>query len=238
MRTFSLYGGLWRLYRWGLDLLFPPQCVVCGRVNRWLCPTCAESIAPLTEPVCPRCGRLWDGPGVCPVCQKTQLHVAPIHSGFLFRDEIREVVHALKYRGAKEIIQPLVPHLVVQWQRYEMSSTALIPVPLHPQRQLHRGYNQSAVLARALGRALHIPVLRGVLIRTRNTASQTKLNRAERLGNVAGAFVCTAPAAIRGKTVTLVDDVATTGATLEACAVALLNVGAASVNAFTLARAV
>ena len=238
MRFSSLYRWGGQFYRWTLDLLLPPQCVVCGKVNRWLCSTCADKIQPLSEPVCPRCGRVWNGEGICPVCQGNSLHVAPIHSAYLFRDEIREVVHALKYRGAWKIVFPLVPSLVAQWQRYAMISDVLLPVPLHPQRKLRRGYNQSEVLARALGAALHLPVLNNVLVRTRNTASQTKLNRTERRSNVLGAFSCKNPEAIQGKTVTLVDDVATTGATLDACAVVLLNQGAASVNAFTLARTV
>ena len=131
-------------------------------------------------------------------------------------------------------------HLVsaMQWQRHGNPTRCrpmyLIPVPLHPEREQKRGYNQSVLLARELGRILNVPVVEDELVRTRNTASQTHLSREERLTNVAGAFACKTQHRFAGKRVTLIDDVATTGATLDASALALLAYGAEKVGAFTL----
>jgi ComF family protein len=123
------------------------------------------------------------------------------------------------------------------WKFYLMQTDLLIPVPLHPKREQQRGYNQAVLLARELGNVLNVPVIEDALIRTRNTVSQSHLNRQERLENVAGAFTCQSINGIAGQQVILIDDVATTGATLDACALALMVNGVDKVGAFTLARA-
>ncbi len=122
------------------------------------------------------------------------------------------------------------------WQKTPLPADVLVPVPLHPHRQRERGYNQAALLAQAFGKTVGIPVLTDVLFRCRNTVSQTTLNAQERRANVADAFTCV-PGSVQGKQVLLIDDVCTTGATLEACSIALRTGGAISVWALTLARA-
>lgn len=118
-----------------------------------------------------------------------------------------------------------------------MQSDVLVPVPLHLGREARRGYNQSALLAIALGQRLDVPVVLNALTRVRNTRSQTQLGFEERQTNVQGAFAATDAANLAGKRVTLIDDVATTGATLNACAEALLVHGVSQVSAFTLVHA-
>lgn len=171
------------------------------------------------------------------MCQVSPLTVAPIHAAFLFDDQIRDALHALKYRGGTALVAPLAPRMAEAWRSNGMQCDLLIPVPLHPKRETQRGYNQAAVLARALGHEIRVSVAERALARTRNTASQTRLNRQERKQNVEAAFICEAPTLVAGRHVTLIDDVATTGATLDACATALLAQGAQRVSAFTLARA-
>lgn len=171
------------------------------------------------------------------MCQVSPLSVAPIHAAFLFDDQIRDALHALKYRGGTSLVTPLAPRMAEAWRARGMQCDLLVPVPLHPKRETQRGYNQAALLARALGREIRVPIAEQALARTRNTVSQTHLNRQERRQNVDAAFVCEAPTRVAGRHVTLVDDVATTGATLDACAVTLLAQGAQQVSAFTLARA-
>ncbi len=146
-------------------------------------------------------------------------------------------MYALKYRGGREIASRLAGHMKQAWDNAAMESDFLIPVPLHPEREARRGYNQSALLAIALGKQINIPVEVNALMRVRNTRSQTQLGFAERQTNVRGAFATTGMIDITDKRVTLIDDVATTGATLNACAEALLVHGASQVNAFTLTRA-
>lgn len=171
------------------------------------------------------------------MCRVAPLSVSPIRSVFLFRDEIRDVIHALKYRGARDILRPLAGRIAESWHYHDMPSDVLVPVPLYKKREAKRGYNQAVLVAKTLGLQIGLPVVAGVLCRVRDTVSQTRLNRDERKQNVDAAFACVTCAPFAGRRVTLVDDVATTGATLEACATVLLACGAQSVNAFTLARA-
>lgn len=171
------------------------------------------------------------------MCRAAPLHVSPIRAAFLFEGEIRDVIHALKYRGARDILRPLEQRMAASWRQYNMQSDVLLPVPLHAKREAKRGYNQAVLVAKAMGRQIGTPVVEDVLVRVRETASQTKLNREERKRNVDAAFACVTCTLVNARRVTLVDDVTTTGATLEACAKVVLACGAQSVNAFTLARA-
>ncbi|MBN1921395.1 MAG: ComF family protein [Anaerolineae bacterium] len=171
------------------------------------------------------------------VCQEHPLQVNPVRSAFLFEEPIRSAIHALKYRGGVQVIDALAEPLKKAWCSLDMTSDLLIPVPLHKRREARRGYNQALVLAHALGAQLNLPTASRALQRVRDTASQTRLNREARRQNVADAFAVFPGLDLTGLVVTLVDDVATTGATLNACAVVLLEAGAKAVNAFTLARA-
>jgi len=226
-----------RLYRLLLDLVLPPCCVVCGKVEVWLCDGCAEQIPFADRPVCPRCGDAWDGPELCPRCRTSPLRAAPITSVFLFQDAIRDAVHALKYRGGVQVVDPLSGRMAEAWRCWGLSSDLLVPVPLFSDREALRGYNQSALLARALSTRVEVPIDETILFRTRATASQTHLGRQERWDNVRDAFACSNARDLSGLRITLLDDVATTGATLDACAVALIAQGARNVSAFTLAHA-
>jgi len=226
-----------RLYDRILDLVFPPCCAVCGEVNTWLCAGCAQALPLIDHPICPRCGNGWDGLGVCPRCAASPLRAAPIRSTFLFQDAVREVIHALKYRGGSGVVGPLAQRMADAWHAWGLKSDLLVPVPLHAEREAQRGYNQSLLLARALAPLVGVPLAEDLLFRIRATASQTRLDRDERRENVKDAFACSDSHAIIGLSVTLIDDVATTGATLDACAVALLARGAREVTAFTLAHA-
>ncbi len=161
----------------------------------------------------------------------------PVRSTFLFEDEIRDLIHALKYRGGTSVALAVAPKMAQAWRRYGMVSDLLVPVPLHPRRETKRGYNQAYLLARALSWQVDVPVAPHALGRVRNTASQTRLDLGERRRNVAGAFTVAPGLDLTGQRITLVDDVATTGSTLDACARTLLHANARSVNAFTLARA-
>jgi ComF family protein len=124
------------------------------------------------------------------------------------------------------------------WLRCPEKIDMIVPVPLHPDRERQRGYNQAALLAKPLAHLIERPVEMEALVRVRATRSQTTLNSSERRRNVADAFVCVKGEDMAGRDIMVVDDVATTGATLDACAAALLACEVRSVRAFTLARAV
>ncbi|MBN1642884.1 MAG: ComF family protein [Anaerolineae bacterium] len=150
---------------------------------------------------------------------------------------MREAIHCLKYRYMQVLVDPLADMLVAAWTRFELSADTVVPVPLHPRRVRERGYNQSQLLAERLGEGVGLPVVTTSLRRTRYTASQARLGALERRENVADAFDCV-DGQLRGRRVLLVDDVCTSGSTLEACSVAAKAGGAAQVWALTVGHAV
>jgi ComF family protein len=155
---------------------------------------------------------------------------------------IREAIYGLKYDYIRDLAVPLGEMLAEYYGNTPLPADIIVPVPLHRRRQRERGYNQSALLAQQLGAAVQIPVRLDLLRRHRYTRSQTRLNPQQRSQNVHGAFSCAsqpgATQAIAGQRLLLIDDVATTGATLHECALVLRDCGARSIWALTLARAV
>ena len=148
----------------------------------------------------------------------------------------REAVHGLKYRGWKALAGPMGGLLAENLAEEPLPFDVVLPVPLHPGRLRQRGYNQSELLAAELGRRVGLPMATGYLRRVRDSSPQARSPSAEqRWGNVAGAFTCR-EAGVYKRRVLLVDDVCTTGATLEACSMAVRGAGATSVFGLTFAR--
>ncbi len=220
-----------------LDLVYPPHCLACRRPGAWLCSSCAESISFLQAPVCHHCGTPIRQAGLCPSCQHRQSDLMGVRSVAFHLSPLREAVHALKYEGMRVLAEPLGEILAQYWPSADLMVSVVVPVPLHTERLRQRGYNQSLLLATALGKRVGLPVEQHVLVRSRNTPSQVGLSIDERWANVRDAFRCSSDA-LSGERVLLIDDVYTTGATLETCASALLESGAAEVWALTLVRAV
>lgn len=220
-----------------LDLLFPPRCVVCRRVGTWLCPECVPMLPRLTEPLCERCSvPVRNGP-LCAGCQRSPLRLEGVRSVAPFRGPVRTAVHFLKYRRAVHLAEPLGGLIASCWEARGVPVDLIVPVPLHPSRFRARGYNQATLLAWSVGRRLDLPVDEAALVRVRATKAQMSLGLEERRTNVQGAFMARGDR-VQGRRVLLVDDVCTTGATLEACADALRSGGAREVWALTLARGV
>ena len=219
-----------------LDLLYPPRCVGCGQVGTLYCSACRHAVPLILPPVCPRCGRPQPRGDPCARCAAHPLQIAGIRSVAFFDGTLRKAIHEFKYRYVRELALPLGDMLVSAWPSVLLPADVILPVPLHARRQRARGYNQAALLAERLGRALGIPVANDALIRHRNTPSQTQLDAVRRRQNVAGAFSCRG-SGVDGRRVLLIDDVCTTGSTVEACGLALQAGGAQSVWALTLACA-
>jgi len=159
-----------------------------------------------------------------------------IRAPFLFEGVIRRAVHELKYRNLRALAPQLAGFLDDCLRRYSLPADVLVAVPLHPRRLRERGYNQSARLAGELGKLSGLPVAENALVRTTYAPPQVRSSgEAERQRNVAGAFACPRPGTVAGKRVILIDDVSTSGATLNAAAGELKDAGAASVWGLVLA---
>ena len=222
-----------------LNLVFPPRCFGCGKLDTWLCPTCRQQIPWVSPPYCPRCGRaMAASPGaICSFCSSYPLCLDSVRAAVEFDGLIRQAVHAFKYQGQRVLAQPLGGLMAQAWDSRPVPFDCVMPVPLHPRRLQERGYNQSLLLANELSKEVDLAVLSKVLVRSRMTRTQTELSAGERRENVAGAFALTAGSDVSGQSILLIDDVCTTGATLDACASTLKAAGAAAVFAYTLSRA-
>ena len=176
------------------------------------------------------------GAPLCARCQTAPLQIERIRSVVYFEGALRKAMHGLKYRGRAVLAEPMGELMAAYWMQHSMPADLMVPVPLHADRLRERGYNQAALLAREMARRARLVVEEQALVRQRATASQVKLDARQRKENVRDAFHCSGNS-LTGKRVLLIDDVCTTGATLEACAVALYAGGARGVQALTLARA-
>lgn len=224
--------------RFLFDLLYPPRCVNCQKTNEWLCPECLSNISFITPPVCQRCGIPTYGSPHCVACKNNPAkYIGGIRSASFYEDNpIRPAIHCLKYGNHRAAVSALGRMLVDTYCVYQLEADVIVPVPLHASRLKERGYNQSELLAREVAAFLDLPLDTKTLQRVRNTKSQVELGTRERRQNVVDAFACGSDR-LAGQRVLLIDDVCTTGSTLDACAAALKDRGVASVWGLTLARA-
>jgi ComF family protein len=222
-------------WSWFIDLLFPPRCGGCQVAGSLWCEACRADVKPIEPPWCEKCGAPFVAARLCSNCRTYPLQIEQIRSVALFEGVLRQAIHRFKYERLSSMAEPFGEMLADFWRAEQLAADWLIPVPLHSSRERDRGYNQSELLARQLARRVNVPLSGRGLRRTRATAVQMTLNAAQRRENVAGAFECVEPR-VRGARVVIVDDVGTTGATLDACAQAVLKAGAAAVMGLTLAR--
>jgi len=226
-----------RLGRTALELLFPSRCLGCGKEGSLICPACRGKLSAITPPICRRCGTPQPDGGFCSACLSHRHDIDGIRSPFRFEGVIRQAIHQFKYNNLRYTAGTLAELLSSYLIAHSVPGEVLIPVPLHSRRLRERGYNQSHLLAKELGKLVGLPVMNDCISRQRQTAPQARATSAsQRRSNVANAFTCRA--AMRDKKVILIDDVATSGATLDACADALKSAGAGSVWGLTIAREV
>lgn len=166
------------------------------------------------------------------------MEIEGIRSVFRFDGAARQAILSFKYKNVKALAAPLAQLMEEYLCAHPLPADALVPVPLHPRRLRERGYNQSWLLAAELSKLTSLPLVEGVLVRLKNTPPQTRTKSAEeRQSNVAGAFTCR-DRSLEGRRVLLIDDVCTSGTTLDSCATALKAAGAMSVWGLTLGREV
>ena len=229
-----------------LDILLPRSCLACelpmhASQQGMVCSLCWSRVRPLPEPRCFRCGHPLAGEE-CSWCKLLPPYVRAARSYCWFPAPVAsEIVGALKYDGwhniAHEIADRMTRHDFPPDVRAEVP--ILVPVPLSQSRERERGYNQSCLLALALGRRWELPVMVNCLRRSRNTVTQTRLTPDERSRNVSGAFTIAngSVSSLHGRHVLLVDDVVTTSATLNECAASLFHGGARIISYITFGRA-
>ena len=222
-----------------IDFVLSPHCITCGNYlsqqERIVCDVCWDNLEVLPSSFCPVCKTFVEkGMLSCRVCyEKTNL--CSVRSIGVFDTYFQKLIHGFKYQQKTSLGQRLGEELIED--KVASRFDCIIPVPLHSVRKRERGFNQSEILAQELSHITHIPVLKKVLKRTRNTKDQTKLTPEERIENVKGAFTLIDPEKVKSKRVILVDDVMTTGATLGECATVLSKAGADKIMGATIAVA-
>lgn len=237
-------GQAWlgKLKTVALDLLFPPHCASCQRLGAWLCADCLNKIEAIELPVCQVCGLPLTGDrhmAVCGRCQHSPIQIDGLRAYAIHAGPLRKAIHEFKYEDLRGLAGLLGQLMADGWNRLappHLELDAIVPVPLHRSRERQRGYNQAALLARELGACLQLPVVEDAVIRSRATAPQVDLGVEARRANVQDAFQFKGNG-LSGKCVLLVDDVCTSGATLESVCLVLRGAGASSVWACTLTRA-
>jgi ComF family protein len=217
------------------DLLFPPQCALCDAGGTPLCDPCAEALQRADGQRCHRCWMPLGAAAICRHCIDVPPAFSSIRAAYVMEGGARRLAHELKYEGLTSLAAPMAR---LMHDAVEVSSIDVVAaVPLHRGRERSRGYNQAHELARHLAALVALPCDSRALRRTRDTEPLAKtMHREERRAIVAGAFAAP-PERVEGRRVLLVDDVVTTGATLDACARTLLDAGAAEVRCATWARA-
>ncbi len=148
----AMVSALTKIGRVAIDMLFPPRCVGCGSFGTFLCQHCAGDLPPAVSPRCPVCWQPYKGTGLCPRCRRERPAFAGLRSPYIFRETVRELVHGLKYNHQSVLALPIASLLSRYLVEVSVPADVLIPVPLYPRRERVRGYNQSALLARELGR--------------------------------------------------------------------------------------
>ena len=150
-----------------LNFLFPQWCISCGKEGDFICYSCRQSLSPIMPPLCPRCGRPQSSGIFCPGCVAWQAEIDGIRSPFRFDGVMRQAIHQLKYRNLRTLSTPLARLLQDFLGTNSIPAEVLVPVPLHQKRLRERGYNQSRLLARELGKLINLPVVDDCLIRRR-----------------------------------------------------------------------
>ncbi len=235
-----------RLLRRVLDVVLPAACVACNKLVRepadslGLCDDCRGHLVRWPSRCCATCGKTLDASHLpasyrCGECRRQEPPCAVVLSGWSYQPPIDAVLTGLKFRRLEYLGGQLARELARLFRDRLTDCDLVVPVPLHWRRYLSRGYNQAAAIATPLAAELDLPTA-SVLRRRLSTPAQSQLRRVERTGNLKGAFSVKRPSLCAGRHVLLIDDIVTTGTTVNTAARCLLNAGVASVTTLTAAR--
>ena len=216
-------------------MLLPPRCGGCHAVGSWLCSRCRAGIRRLEEPLCRRCGAEVESARSDCGCRNRLKALSRLRSAAAYDGPVEVALQRFKYHGWRRLAEPLALLMAERLVVEGLSARWAVAVPLHSSRQRQRGFNQSELLAAELRKRLALGQPPGELVRTRATPPQVGHDRRWRLDNVRDAFEWRGPP-LGARAILLIDDVATTGATLEACAATLRTGGSGPVMGMSLAR--
>ncbi|MGQ9789105.1 MAG: double zinc ribbon domain-containing protein [Armatimonadota bacterium] len=224
-----------------LDALYPRRCAGCGMAgyDGW-CEKCTEQIEFVTQPVCTRCGTPLPPEEFCASCTTHPFVVEAVRAAAYYRGVVKRALHRCKY-GKHPTVAPALAELLIKGWHTTLTAPlhaaeVVIPVPIHCHRERERGFNQSMLIAKSFCDSTGLPLLQDVMERTVYRRPQVGLDAHERQQNVKDAFRVVKPERVAGKSVLLVDDVWTTGSTLNESAKALFSAGASRVFAYTVAH--
>lgn len=234
----KIFEKIYRADQKILDLLYPPHCPFCDKAvlpGEYICGECRKKIRTVSEPVCMKCGKPLSDfrREYCFDCGRKKHAYTQGKALWVYGREVKESLYRFKYQNRREYARAYASAAAesfAPWIRRKKIQ-AIVPIPLHKKRKKKRGYNQAEVLAKELGRFLGLPVCTDILVRVRDTKPQKTLNDTERKNNLKGAFK-TRGNIVQLKYILVVDDIYTTGSTLDVAAKALKAAGAAEVYAF------
>ena len=230
----TTHGIIWRV----IDSLYPPLCIGCGRVGFEICPSCQQKIDTIGfDEICFFCGNFLEDRNKKHNCRnKKESSLTEIRTFGYYTGLLKKIIRDFKFNRRIAIIRDLTPQLKSYFLQWIPEIDLISPVPLTNQRKKQRGYNQSAILGKTIATLLRKDYSEKAIHRIRETHTQVGLNFQERTENVKGAFEAD-ETVVKGKSILLIDDITTTGSTLNECAKAFLQSGAKEVVGFTLARA-
>ena len=223
-----------------ISWIYPPKCVACSTIllptndiENFFCEHCKTIFLQIEPPFCPRCGM--PSSTTCLSCVSRKSVVEKHRAAFIYEGVVQELIRDMKFRSRKRAANALGHLLAIACANWEMEGDYIVPVPLHRSKLRKRGYNQAAVLAAPIAKQLNIPHAPHMLKRTRKTPPQSGLTPSAREQNLVNAFAFnTKKYDVTNKKIFLVDDIFTTGSTMNACAQMLLNHGAARVEGISL----
>jgi len=228
-----------------IDFLLPPICLACEKLvtkNQALCVSCWNDINFISKPFCRQCGIPFgfevESETLCGQCHSKKPNYNYARSVFVYNDASKSIILRLKHADQLQHVPALSNWMIRSGKEFWNEADLIIPVPLHRWRFLKRRYNQAALLAEFIGKETNINVVIDGLFRKKATKSQGHLSKKQRIENVAGSFSINPKLDVKGLNIVLIDDVITTGATVDECARLLVKKGASMVNVLTIARVV
>jgi len=222
-----------------LDIFFPKKCFGCQKEGNFLCKNCRNKIPIFSNYFCPLCTKKLSSPAACLACLR-KTHISSLYVVSDYRNKIvASCIHAFKFYGITDLADEFYYLFALYNTKKKLLALGIdyiLPVPLHPVRYRRRGYNQSEILSKIIGRQLDIQVRTDLLFKKNNTAPQRSLTKERRNTSLYGSFFTVNKDHIQGKNILLVDDVVTTGSTIQMCAQTLKKCGAKHVFCLVLAK--